>query len=137
MSSESVYSIPEGAVDAASEFAPWRAEDYIHSDEDAIGFLNAALEERDSATVQDALGIVARARGMSRIARGSGLGRESLYKALRPNAHPSFDTILRVADTLGAQMYFLPADIDLDAVYDAVEEIKHKTAVAANSQKES
>lgn len=108
-------------------FSTWHIEDDIQSDEDAIGYLNAALEERDPASLQDMLGVVARARGMTGIARASGLGRESLYKALRPDSKPSFDTIMRVADALGAQLYFLPKDIDMEAVHNAIEEVKQRT----------
>ncbi|OZG63047.1 addiction module antitoxin [Bifidobacterium lemurum] len=89
-------------------FSTWHIKDDIRSDEDAIGYLNAALEERDSASLQDMLDVVARARGMTGVARTSGLGREPLYKALRPDSKPSFDTIMRVADALGAQLYSFP-----------------------------
>lgn len=81
--------------------------------------------------MQDAFGVVARARGMTNVARKSGLGRESLYKALRPNSQPSFNTIMRVADALDAELYSLPKHKRLptsrggDARHKAVEEFRH------------
>lgn len=84
--------------------------------------------------MQDALGVVARARGMTNVARKSGLGRESLYKALRPNSQPSFNTIMRVADALDAELYSLPkrnrspARGGGDAGHETVEEFRHVDA---------
>lgn len=81
--------------------------------------------------MQDAFGVVARARGMTNVARKSGLGRESLYKALRPNSQPSFNTIMRVADALDAEPYSLPkrnrspARGGGDAGHETVEEFRH------------
>lgn len=81
--------------------------------------------------MQDAFGVVARARGMTNVARKSGLGRESLYKALRPNSQPSFNTIMRVADALDAELYSLPKHKRLptsrggDASHKAVKEFRH------------
>lgn len=81
--------------------------------------------------MQDAFGVVARARGMTNVARKSGLGRESLYKALRPNSQPSFNTIMRVADALDAELYSLPkrnrspTSRGGDAGHETVEEFRH------------
>ena len=66
--------------------------------------MNAVLEEDNPDLLLLALGDVARARGMAMIARESGLGRESLYKALTPGAKPRFDTILKVARALGVKL---------------------------------
>lgn len=74
-------------------------------DEQAIAeYLTVVLEENDSAALADALGTIARARGMSEIAKASGITREALYKALRPNAQPRFDTINRVCAALGVRL---------------------------------
>jgi probable addiction module antidote protein len=62
------------------------------------------LEENDPSALTDALGTIARARGMSEIAKASGLTREALYKALRPNSQPRFDTIARVCTALGVRL---------------------------------
>ncbi|MFY9329931.1 MAG: addiction module antidote protein [Georgfuchsia sp.] len=74
-------------------------------DEQAIAeYLTVVLEENDPAALADALGSIARARGMSEIAKASGITREALYKALRPNAVPRFDTISRVCTALGVRL---------------------------------
>lgn len=74
-------------------------------DEQAVAeYLTIVLEENDPAALADALGTIARARGMTEIAKASGLGREALYKALRPDAKPRFDTISRVCSALGVKL---------------------------------
>ncbi len=78
-------------------------------DEQAIAeYLTVVLEEEDPAALADALGTIARARGMSDIARASGITREALYKALRPNASPRFETISRVCAALGIRLVAQP-----------------------------
>lgn len=78
-------------------------------DEQAIAeYLTIVLEENDPAALADALGTVARARGMTDIAKSSGITREVLYKALRPNANPRFDTISRVCAALGVKLVAQP-----------------------------
>lgn len=79
-------------------------------DEQAIAeYLTLVIEEGDSSELAHALGIVARARGMSEIAKASGITREALYKALRPNAQPRFDTVSRVCAALGVKLVAQPA----------------------------
>ena len=74
-------------------------------DEQAVAeYLTLVIEEGDSSELAHALGIVARARGMTEIAKASGLGREALYKALRPGAQPRFDTVNRVCAALGVKL---------------------------------
>lgn len=74
-------------------------------DEQAVAeYLTLVIEEGDSSELAHALGIVARARGMTEIAKASGLGREALYKALRPGAQPRFDTVSRVCAALGVKL---------------------------------
>ncbi len=68
-------------------------------------YLDAALEDGDVALVVAVLGDIARAKGMSQIARDAGLGRESLYKALSANGNPEFATILKVVRALGLQFH--------------------------------
>lgn len=75
------------------------------TDEDEIAaYLTAVLEENDPALLAAALGDIARARGMSEIAQASGITREALYKALRPDAQPRFETIGRVCAALGVKL---------------------------------
>jgi probable addiction module antidote protein len=66
------------------------------------------LEENDASEFTHALGIIARARGMTEMARTSGLTREALYKALRPTSHPRFDTITKVCAALGVKLVAQP-----------------------------
>jgi len=70
----------------------------------AAAHLEAALVETDAALVARALGEIARARGMTEVSRMSGLGRESLYKALSPDGNPEFATILKVMQALGLRL---------------------------------
>ncbi|MBC7700194.1 addiction module antidote protein [Aquabacterium sp.] len=77
---------------------------YLPDDEAIAQYLTLVLEENDPSELSHALGVIARARGMSEIAKASGIGREALYKALRPNAHPRFDTIARVCTALGVKL---------------------------------
>lgn len=86
------------------------AADYLDSDEAIAEYLTAILEQDDSDLTIKALGDVAKARGMAEIARTTGLGRESLYKAFRPGAHPRFDTVLKVMKALGVKMTAVPAE---------------------------
>ena len=83
----------------------WDAADHLKTDEDMVAYLEAALEESDSALVAAALGDIARAKGMTDIARGAGLGRESLYKALSPEGNPEFSTVLKVVKALGLRLH--------------------------------
>jgi probable addiction module antidote protein len=69
-----------------------------------MAYLEAALEDGDAAVIAAALGDVARARGMTDVARKAGLGRESLYKALSPGGNPELSTILRVLKALGLRL---------------------------------
>ncbi|MBK5929831.1 addiction module antidote protein [Halochromatium salexigens] len=74
-------------------------------DEQAIAeYLSIVLEENDPAALVQALGTAARARGMTEIAKASGITREALYKALRPESQPRFDTINRVCHALGVKL---------------------------------
>lgn len=85
---------------------PFDAAKYIETAEDAAVFLADALESGDAGFVQHVLGLIARSKGMSEVAAKAGLGRESLYKALKEDASPKFETILKVATALGIK--FVP-----------------------------
>ena len=87
----------------------WDAAAYLETDEDMAAYLEAALEEGDPALVAAALGDIARAKGMAQIARETGLGRESLYKALSPEGNPKFATVLKVVRALGLRLRATPA----------------------------
>ncbi len=89
---------------AKSKTRPYDAAEYLETEEDMAAYLQAALEEGDPALVIHALGNIARARGMSQIARQTGLGRESLYKAFSPEGNPEFATVLKVVQALGIRL---------------------------------
>lgn len=83
----------------------------LKSEEDIAAYVTMIIEEGDSSELAHALGVAARARGMSEIAQAAGLTREALYKALRPNAHPRFDTINRVCAALGVRLVAQPTHL--------------------------
>jgi probable addiction module antidote protein len=83
----------------------WDAAEHLETDKDMAAYLEAALGEGDPALVSAALGDIARAKGMTRIARETGLGRESLYKALSPEGNPEFSTVLKVVKALGLRLH--------------------------------
>ena len=87
---------------------PWDPAEHLHTDQDMAAYLEAALEEGDPTLVAAALGDIARAKGMTQVAREAGLGRESLYKALSPAGNPEFATILKVVSALGLQLHATP-----------------------------
>ena len=83
---------------------------YLDSDEAISAYLEEALETNDPAFITQALGTVARARGMSQIAKETGLSRESLYKALSAEGNPEFSTIIRVMQALGMRFSVTAAE---------------------------
>lgn len=91
---------------------PWDIVESLDNDERIAAYLEAALEENDAPLIAAALGDIARAKGMSEIARQTGLGRESLYKALSPEGNPEFSTVLKVIRALGLRLH---ASIDHEA----------------------
>ena len=90
---------------AKTETTQWDPADHLETEEDMVAYLEAALEEGDPALVAAALGDIARAKGMTQVARETGLGRESLYKALSPAGNPEFGTILKVISALGLRLH--------------------------------
>ena len=90
---------------AKTKTKPWDAAEHLETEEDMALYLEAALQDGDPALVAAALGDIARAKGMSEIARETGLGRESLYKALSPEGNPDFATVLKVIRALGLRLH--------------------------------
>ena len=80
----------------------------LKSEEDIADYVTLVIEEGDAAELAHALGVAAKARGMSEIAQAAGITREALYKALKPNAKPRFDTINRVCAALGVRLVARP-----------------------------
>ena len=83
----------------------WDPAEELETEEDMVVYLEAALQEGDASLIAAALGDIARAKGMTEIARETGLGRESLYKALSPDGNPEFATILKVLRALGLRLH--------------------------------
>lgn len=84
-------------------FAPFDAADYLDNDVVVAEYLTAAAEDPNPGVFLAALGDVAKAKGMAKIARDSGLGRESLYKSLESGAHPRYETVAAVLKALGVK----------------------------------
>jgi probable addiction module antidote protein len=80
--------------------------EYLDTEETIAEYLSSIIEEGDPQLLLAAINDVAKARGMAKIASDSGLGRESLYKALKPESKPRFETILKVLNSLGVKMQF-------------------------------
>jgi probable addiction module antidote protein len=91
---------------------PWDPAEHLETEEDMAAYLEAALEEGDPALVAAALGDIARAKGMTHVARETGLGRESLYKALSASGNPEFATVMKVVAALGLKLHAAPASVD-------------------------
>ena len=89
--------------------------DYLDNEKIIAEYLSAIIAEGDSSLLMSAIGDVAKAKGMSQIAASSGLGRESLYKALSPGAKPRFETILKVLKALGVSLQFSTPDTPIKA----------------------
>ena len=83
---------------------PFDAAKYLDSDEAIAAYLDEAFQTQDPAFITRAIGVAARARGMTQIAKDAGLSRESLYKALSDTGNPEFATVLRVLQALGLRM---------------------------------
>jgi probable addiction module antidote protein len=90
----------------AIKTVPFDAAEYLTDEESIADFLNASAEMGDPAVLLNALGVVARARSMTKLAENAGLGRESLYKALKPGAQPRYETVMKVVEALGVRMIF-------------------------------
>jgi len=84
--------------------------DYLTDEETIAEYLSAALQDPDPDMFLVAVKNVARARGMAQLAKDTGLGRESLYKALAPGAKPRYDTVLKVLRALGVQLHVEPVE---------------------------
>lgn len=90
---------------------PYDVAEQLRTPEEMAAYLDAWFEEApdDAAGIARALGDIARARGMSQVARDAGLSRESLYKALSADGNPSFATVLKVARALGVRLHAMAA----------------------------
>lgn len=88
-----------------THFTPFDVADYLDDEETIAAYLTEALNDPDPDVFLEAVKTVARARGMTQLAKDSGLGRESLYKALAPGAKPRYETIMKVVRALGVNLH--------------------------------
>ncbi len=86
------------------KLSPYDTADYLKTEKDVANYLEAVFEDGDPELMTHALGVVARARGMAKIAKKAGLGRESLYKALSRDGNPQFLTVVKVMRALGLKL---------------------------------
>ncbi|CAD5378179.1 Putative addiction module antidote protein [Pseudomonas sp. OF001] len=93
------------------QFSRWDSAEYLKTEEDMANYLDACMEEAgdDPAFIAKALGTIARAHGMTQVARDAGVSRESLYRALSGEGNPEFGTILKVVKALGLRLHAAPA----------------------------
>ena len=98
---------PEASVKARTKTVAYDVAEQLRTPEEMAAYLDAWLEEapEDAAGIARALGDIARAKGMTQVARDAGLSRESLYKALGENGNPSFATVLKVARAIGVKFH--------------------------------
>lgn len=87
---------------------PFDAAKYLETEEDFADLLTDAMETGDAAYIANALGVVARARGMTQVAKDAGVTREALYKALSPTGDPKLSTLLGVMKALGVKFVAAP-----------------------------
>jgi probable addiction module antidote protein len=95
---------------AGLTFREYDSANYIETEEDVRHYLEALFEDGDAAVIAHGLGVIARSKGMSKIAEKTGLGRESLYKSLSKAGNPEFLTVLKVVQALGLQLTVKQAD---------------------------
>lgn len=89
---------------------PWDASEHLDSPGAIAAYLEAAFEDGDPQLISAAIGDVARARGMTELSRETGLSRESLYRALSPDGHPEFSTVIKVLSAFGIRLEAVSAE---------------------------
>jgi probable addiction module antidote protein len=94
-------------------FSRFDTADYLKSKEDIAAYLQAVAEENDPALLTHALGVVARARNMTKLSSETGITRQGLYKALSGEGDPSFGNVMKIAHALGYQIMFHPVELDV------------------------
>ena len=97
----------------AEKFTRWDAAEYLETEEDMALYLDAMIEESqgDPRMIAVALGDIARAKGMTQLARDTGLTREGLYKALSADGNPEFSTVMKVITALGIKLHAAPSTV--------------------------
>ena len=97
----------KATVKKSTNTTPYDVAEHLRTPEEMAAYLDAWLEEapEDAAGIAQALGNIARAKGMTQVAKDAGLSRESLYRALSADGNPSFATVLKVAKALGVKLH--------------------------------
>lgn len=95
-----------------TQITEWNVLDYLETEEDIANYLQAALEENDIEFFLVALGDVAKARSINKIAKEIGVGRESLYKSFSGARRPNVETVFKAIDALGLKVNFVPKNIN-------------------------
>ncbi|NRO98309.1 putative addiction module antidote protein [Paraburkholderia sp. NMBU_R16] len=93
---------------SAAKFSRYDTVDYLKTEEEIAAYLDAVIEDGDPALIAAALGDVARARNISKLARDTGMSREGIYRALSGEGNPSFATVMKIAGALGLRLSFRP-----------------------------
>ena len=99
--------MPKTETNKATKTTPYDVAEHLRTSEEMAAYLDAWLEDApdDAAGIAKALGNIARAKGMTQVAKDAGLSRESLYRALSADGNPSFSTVLKVARALGVKLH--------------------------------
>ncbi len=99
--------MPKTAAKKPTKTTPYDVAEHLRTPEEMAAYLDAWLQEApdDAAGIARALGNIARAKGMTQVAKDAGLSRESLYRALSAEGNPSFSTVLKVARALGLKLH--------------------------------
>jgi probable addiction module antidote protein len=106
LTSNGLLPLPKtGVIKMTEKFSRYDTADYLKTNEDMALYFEACLEENDPALITHALGAIARARGMTQLAKDTGISREGLYKALSADGNPEFATILKVVRALGIRLH--------------------------------
>ncbi len=87
----------------------WDSAEFLRTDEDIVAYFDAVLDEGDPALVTHALGVIARAKGMNRIAQDTGLSRDALNKAFTAEGNPEFATVFNIMKSLGLKLHAISA----------------------------
>jgi len=90
------------------KISEWDTAEVLTTPERIAAYLEAVLEENDPALIADALGVIARAKGMTKLSRETGLTREGLYQALSKDGNPEFATVLKVVNAFGLRLHATP-----------------------------
>ena len=94
----------------AIELKPWDSAEFLKTPDDVAGYLEAVFEDGDAALIKHALGVAARAKGMTKVSKATGLTREALYKALQADGDPKLSTFIAVMRALGMRLVAKSAD---------------------------